>query len=86
MAQGLTSFKSPSPRATWDSPEFKGRVAYIRTMNDTGFPVIVQQMLIDGTGEDWIVKDIESGHSPQISHPEKLTEILLELAETFETL
>lgn len=86
MAQGMTAFKSPSPRATWDNEQYKGRVAYIRTVNDASLPVVVQQMLIDGTGVDWTVKDIESDHSPQISHPEKLTGILLELAKTFEGL
>ncbi|KAF2789976.1 hypothetical protein K505DRAFT_352239 [Melanomma pulvis-pyrius CBS 109.77] len=85
MVQGLTSFFSPIPRASWDSDDYKGRVAYIRTVNDTGFPLSLQQMLIDSTGDvEWIVKDIESAHSPQLSHPEKLTEMLLDLAKGFE--
>jgi hypothetical protein len=85
MAQGMTSFYSPCPRASWDSDDFKNRVAYIRTLNDTGLPLFVQQMMIDNaSGVDWIVKDIESDHSPQLSKPEKLTEMLLELAKKFE--
>jgi hypothetical protein len=43
-------------------------------------------MMLDGTGVEWSVKDIESGHSPQISQPEKLTAILLDLAKTFAAL
>jgi hypothetical protein len=39
--------------------------------------------MLDGTGVEWIVKDIESADSSQISWPEKLTIILLELVETF---
>jgi hypothetical protein len=77
---------SPCPRASWDSDEYKGRVAFIRTLNDAAIPLQIQQMLLDGTGVDWIVKDIESGHSPQISQPEKLTSILVELAKGFEAL
>lgn len=84
MAQGMTAFSSPCPPASWDGDEYKGRLAYVRTVNDVGVPVAVQQMIIDGTGAEWIVRDIESGHSPQLSHPEKLTEILLELAKCFE--
>ncbi|KAF2242846.1 hypothetical protein BU26DRAFT_510087 [Trematosphaeria pertusa] len=83
MAQGMTSFTSPCPRATWDSDEYKGRVAFIRTLNDACIPLPVQQMMIEGTGVDWIVKDIESGHSPQISQPEKLTAMLVDLAKGF---
>ncbi|KAF2791057.1 hypothetical protein K505DRAFT_310276 [Melanomma pulvis-pyrius CBS 109.77] len=86
MAQGMSSFNSPCPRATWDSDEYKGRVAYIRTVNDAAIPLQVQQMMIDGTGAEWIVKDIESGHSPQISQPEKLTTLLVDLAKQFEAL
>lgn len=84
MAQGLTSFYSPIPRASWDSEEYKDRVSYIRTIKDTGLPLVVQQMMIDGTGNvDWIVKDIDSGHSPQLSCPARLLEILLDLAKLF---
>ncbi|KAF2825590.1 hypothetical protein CC86DRAFT_324076 [Ophiobolus disseminans] len=86
MAQGMTSFTSPVPRASWDSDDYKGRVAFIRTTLDPAIPLQIQQMMIDGTGVEWIVKDIESGHSPQISQTEKLVEILVDLSKTFEAL
>ena len=86
MCQGMTSFKSPCPRATWDHEDFKGRCAYIRTVNDQAIPYEVQKMMIDGTGVEWVVKDIESGHSPQLAQPEKLRDMLVGLAKQFETL
>ncbi|KAH7136014.1 hypothetical protein B0J11DRAFT_611854 [Dendryphion nanum] len=86
MAQGMTSFTSPCLRATWDSDAYKGRVAFVRTLNDAAIPLPVQQMMIDATGVQWIVKDLASGHSPQISQPEKLRDLLVELAEGFEAL
>ena len=86
MAQGMTSFTSPCPRATWDSDEYKGRVAFIRTLNDAAIPLPVQQMMLDGTGVDWIVEDIDSSHSPQVSQPEKLATMLLDLGKRFETI
>jgi hypothetical protein len=61
-------------------------VAFIRTTNDAAIPLAAQQMMLDGTGVQWIVEDIESGHSPQVSQPANLTEILVELAETFQRL
>ncbi|KAH7394352.1 hypothetical protein BKA66DRAFT_606552 [Pyrenochaeta sp. MPI-SDFR-AT-0127] len=85
MAQGMTSFTTPVPPASWKSEEYKGRVAFIRTLKDAAIPLPVQQMMIDGTGVEWIIKDIDSGHSPQISQPEKLTELLVDLAKGFET-
>jgi hypothetical protein len=86
LAQGMTSFVSPCPRATWQDDEYKGRVAYIRTLNDAAIPLPVQQNMLDGTGAKWIIKDIESGHSPQLSQPERLTGMLVELAKEFEVL
>ena len=86
IAQGMTSFTSPAPRATWNSDAYKGRVAFIRTLNDAAIPLQVQQMMLDGSGTEWIIKDIESGHSPQISQPEKLLAILVSLAKGFEAL
>jgi hypothetical protein len=60
-------------------------VAFIRTVNDASLPLALQQMFLDGTGAEWIVKDIESGHSPQLSQPENLVSILIELAKQFES-
>ncbi|KAH7068990.1 hypothetical protein BKA63DRAFT_494432 [Paraphoma chrysanthemicola] len=86
VAQGMTSFVTPLPRASWDSDDFKGRVAFIRTVNDAAIPLAVQQMMLDESGVDWLVEDIESGHSPQVSQPEKLAEMLVALTKTFESL
>jgi hypothetical protein len=84
VPQCLGSFTSPVPRASWDAEDFKGRVAFIRAINDAGIPLQIQQMMIDGSGEDWIVRDMESGHSPNVSQPEKLVEILVALVKLFE--
>jgi hypothetical protein len=43
-------------------------------------------MMLYGTGVDWIVKDIDSAHSPQLSQPEELTKMVVELAQAFEAL
>jgi len=55
-------------------------------LKDASIPVEGQQMMIAGTGVEWIVKDIESGHSPQGSQPEKLTSIVVGLAKAFQGL
>jgi hypothetical protein len=82
----MTSFISPCPRATWDDDKYKGRVAFIRTLKDAAIPLPVQQHMIDATGVQFIIKDIESGHSPQLSQPEALSGILIAFAKEFELL
>jgi len=86
ICPSLASFNSPCPRASWDSEAFKGRIAFIRTANDRAVPYEVQNMLIQGTEQDFIVKDIETGHNAQLVEPEKLSGILVELAKQFEEL
>jgi hypothetical protein len=85
MTQGMTSFASPVPRVSWDSDDYKGRLAFVRTVNDAAGPLIIQQMMIDETGVEWIIRDMGGGHSPQISHPERLASILVDLTKTCES-
>ncbi|KAL8654427.1 MAG: hypothetical protein Q9226_003440 [Calogaya cf. arnoldii] len=84
ISQSLTSFQSPCPAATWDKEAFKGRCAYIRTVNDQALPYDVQNMMLDGTGQEWIIRDIETGHSPQLAAPGKLSSIIIEVAKLIE--
>lgn len=86
VPQGITSFNSPCPPTTWDSEHFKGRLAYVRARNDAMILLETQQAMIDATGVEWIVRDLESDHSPQLSTPEELVGILLELGGMFERL
>lgn len=83
VAHGMASFTSPCPSASWNSEEFMGKVAYIRALKDNAISREVQQMMIDGTGIQWIVKDIDCGHSVQIANPEELSRMLVELANEF---
>ncbi|KAL8852520.1 MAG: hypothetical protein Q9221_002644 [Calogaya cf. arnoldii] len=86
ISQSLTSFQSPCPAATWDAEAFKGRCAYIRTVNDRAMPYEIQKMMLEGTGQDWITRDIETGHSPQLAAPEKLSSIIIEVAKLIEAM
>lgn len=77
---------SPCPAASWDSEAYKGRIAYIRTVNDQAIPYAAQTMMLQATGQEWDTWDIETGHSPQLAAPEKLADILVEIAKKFEAL
>jgi hypothetical protein len=37
-----------------------------------------------GTGVEWKISDIDAGHSPQLSKPEELRDVLVGLAGEFE--
>jgi hypothetical protein len=61
-------------------------LAYIRTLKDAAIPPAVQDMMMQGTGVQWIVKDIAAGHSAQAVEPEKLCDMLIELGKVLEEL
>lgn len=86
LCPSLSSFTSPIPAASWNASGYKGRCAYIKTTDDRAVPVQVQDMMIGGTGQEWITREIHSSHDAQISQAEKLTEIVVELAQQFESL
>ncbi|CAG8953447.1 hypothetical protein HYFRA_00010196 [Hymenoscyphus fraxineus] len=83
LPHSILSFNSPSPAPAWKDPEFVGRLAYIRCMQDRAIPASMQDLMIKDSGVEWVVRDIDAGHSPFLSRPEELSDILKELAEIF---
>ncbi|THV46425.1 hypothetical protein BGAL_0387g00040 [Botrytis galanthina] len=46
LCPSYASWHSPCPRASWDQDSFKGKIAFIRTLNDTGIPLQFQDMFM----------------------------------------
>ncbi|KAL6720998.1 hypothetical protein ACLMJK_000098 [Lecanora helva] len=82
----LSSWTTPCPPASWNETAYHGRCAFIRTIQDRCIPYHIQNMMINASEQEWILQDIDSGHSPQLSQPEKLADIILELVKHFETM
>ncbi|PYH92263.1 hypothetical protein BO71DRAFT_420944 [Aspergillus ellipticus CBS 707.79] len=79
LSQGLTSFASPCPEASWNRDGFRDRVAYIHTLKDRALPYEAQVAMVQGAGVEWITRDVDCGHSVQLSSAaEELTRIVLE--------
>ncbi|EED13691.1 hypothetical protein TSTA_099430 [Talaromyces stipitatus ATCC 10500] len=49
-------------------------------------PYAAQTMMLQATGKEWNTWEIETGHSPQLAAPEKLADILVQIAKMFEAL
>jgi hypothetical protein len=76
-------FASASPPTAWQEPEYKGKLAYVRTMQDRAVPLFVQDMMMERSHVKWLVKDIETSHSPFLSRPKELTGLLLDCVNHF---
>lgn len=83
ISQSITCFTSPCPITSWHAEEFRGRCAYVRTLHDQAVPYDIQTMMLKGTEQEWIIRDIATGHSPQLAAPEELTDIILDVAREF---
>ena len=80
----MHAFDSPALPTAWSEPEFAGKLAYVRCMEDHALPPFIQDMFIEKSGVDWKVKDIEASHSPFASKPEELVKILADFAQQFD--
>jgi len=83
MPHAFSVFHTPSPPPAWTEEDFKGRLAYVRCMEDAALTPTIQDVMIQGTGVEWVVRDIVTSHSPFLSKPAELTSLLKELAEEF---
>ncbi|RAL09573.1 alpha/beta hydrolase [Aspergillus homomorphus CBS 101889] len=86
LSQGLTSFSSPCPEASWNTEAFNDRIAYIYTRNDRAVPYEAQMAMVQATGAKWITRELATGHSAQLSAPEDLTKTILEVVKQWETI
>lgn len=81
----MSALTSPSPPPAWPDSVHNGRRAYIRTLEDKTIPSIAQEMMIKYSGVKWVVKVLNTSHSPFLSQPKQLFNDLVGLAKDFAT-
>lgn len=74
---------SVGPPTAWQDNAFDGRRGYVCALQDRAFPYSVQRTVIEATGVDFTVKELDCGHSPSLSHPQQLADVVVEMASTF---
>ncbi|KAG8533596.1 uncharacterized protein KY384_001336 [Bacidia gigantensis] len=72
--QSMRAFDSANPQTAWSEPDFAGRLAYIRCINDQAMPLQFQDSLMQMTAVEWKVSDIDTGHFPFVSKSGELAE------------
>ncbi|OJK00417.1 hypothetical protein ASPACDRAFT_28415 [Aspergillus aculeatus ATCC 16872] len=80
LSQGYTSFASPCPQASWATEAFRGRAAYIHTLQDRAVPYEAQRAMVEATKVEWVTRELDTGHSPQLSAAAELVRVILEVA------
>ena len=83
--ESSSALTSPSPPPAWPDSAYNGRRAYIHTLQDKCIPSIAQKMMIKYSGVEWVVKDLNTSHSPFLSQPKQLFNDLVGLAKDYAT-
>ncbi|KAI9651942.1 MAG: hypothetical protein M1831_007484 [Alyxoria varia] len=80
------AFTSPSPKPAWVEPQFEGRLAFVRTMRDEGFPPAFQEAIIGQTGVKWEVVDFDAPHDAFETMSAEVVKLLEKLASQWENM
>lgn len=76
--QSRNSLETPSGPPAWADSYYDGRRAYAHTLLDNGLPPIAQQIMLQQSGVQWDVQNFNTGHSPFLSEPQRLTAWIVE--------
>ncbi|PWY73011.1 alpha/beta-hydrolase [Aspergillus heteromorphus CBS 117.55] len=79
----LESFTTPCPPTAWNDAAFDHRRGYIMTRQDRALPYIGQDMMLKLSGVEWVLREMETGHSPFLSNPEELVDHILSIIRSF---
>ncbi|KAH6893378.1 Alpha/beta hydrolase fold-1 [Thelonectria olida] len=79
--QAHTSFITPSGPPAWKDEVFNGRRAYIKCQKDRAIPYIAQNMVTSLSGLEWHELDLDSSHSPFLTHGDQMLKFIDERVE-----
>lgn len=73
----------PSGPVYYGTKHYDRRKVYIHTSKDETLPPFAQDLYTEKSGVEWDVKRIETGHSPFLSQPERLSEMVVDVVRGF---
>ena len=86
--QSLLSMTSPIGLVHYQDAAYNGRRVYLHTTQDQAFPPFAQDLFVSESGAAWKVLKLETSHSPFLSVPDKLADVIegeiQEFAASFE--
>ncbi len=81
--QSYIALTTPSASSSWADDVWNGKRAYVVCMQDKCIPIIGQQSTIERSGVEWEVRELDSSHSPFLSMPDRVRDVVVELVEKF---
>ncbi len=78
-------FATESLKPAWAEPSYQDRCIYLRCTMDECITASFQDALIEFSGVEWRVVDLDTGHCPFFGMPEALAKMLVKFAEELST-
>ena len=82
--QSRNSAETPCGAPAWSDAVFNGRRAFVMCTLDRAIPPAAQQALIDQSGVQWDIVKFQTGHTPFLSEPKKLSDWTVNEISKFE--
>ncbi len=79
----IRAFQETPGNIGWRESAYDGRRAYIRCLQDHCMHPTRQDFFSNRSGVKWVVRDLESSHSPFMSVPNQLFKATREIVEEF---
>lgn len=83
------SFNSPVGQVHYQDTAYDGRRVYLHTIQEQALPPFAQDHFVSGSGTAWKVVKMDTSHSPFLSVPDELADIvegeILEFTASFES-
>ncbi|KAL7784832.1 Alpha/beta hydrolase fold-1 [Trichoderma ceciliae] len=79
----VQAVKSSPSAIGWREKAYDGRRGYIRCLQDNALPIAMQDHLLARSGVEWVVRTLDSSHSPFLSKPDELMGALAEIVGEF---
>lgn len=74
--QSLLSFNSPSVDVSYGDKAYEHRRVYLHTTQDQALPPFAQDAFVAGSGVEWKVQKLDTSHSPFLSQPADLAQVV----------
>ncbi len=81
--QSIVSFNSPSGPVYYADAAYDGHRVYIHTEQDQALPPFAQDLFVANSGTQWDVRKLDSSHSPFLSEPAALAQLVQDIVGGF---
>lgn len=85
----IIAMQTPSPRPAWQEPAYNAsdshpcRRAFIRCLRDETIRLEMQDLMLKDSGVDWVVRDLDTDHSPWLCREAEFVAVLKDVVDGF---